>query len=143
MTVTEQHVTARPAAPDEDLATAARNHLWMHFSRMGAYRDRPMPIITGGQCTYIFDDRGRRIVDGLSGLFVVQVGHGRRELAEAAGEAVETGWKIAKQYFKLTGRPLKHKVISRAVAYHGTPQGALAITGLPAMKQQFEPLKLL
>jgi len=184
MTVTEQHVTARPAAPDEDLATAARNHLWMHFSRMGAYRDRPMPIITGGQGTYIFDDRGRRILDGLSGLFVVQVGHGRRELAEAAarqaedlayfpiwgyahpsairlaerlatlapgdlnrvffttggGEAVETAWKVAKQYFKLTGRPLKHKVISRAVAYHGTPQGALAITGLPAMKQQFEPL---
>jgi adenosylmethionine-8-amino-7-oxononanoate aminotransferase len=47
---------------------------------------------------------------------------------------------VAKQYFKLTGKPLKHKVISRNVAYHGTPQGALAITGLPAMKQNFEPL---
>jgi adenosylmethionine-8-amino-7-oxononanoate aminotransferase len=35
---------------------------------------------------------------------------------------------------------MKHKVISRALAYHGTPQGALAITGLPQMKQQFEPL---
>jgi adenosylmethionine-8-amino-7-oxononanoate aminotransferase len=182
MTVTEQEVTA--PAPDEALAAAAQKHLWMHFSRMGTYADRPMPIITRGDGAYIYDDRGRRILDGLSGLFVVQVGHGRRELAETAarqaeelayfpiwgyahpsairlaerlaslapgdlnrvffttggGEAVESAWKVAKQYFKLTGRPLKHKVISRAVAYHGTPQGALAITGLPAMKQQFEPL---
>ncbi len=56
------------------------------------------------------------------------------------GEAVESAWKLAKQYFKLTGKPGKYKVISRAVAYHGTPQGALAITGLPDFKQPFEPL---
>lgn len=56
------------------------------------------------------------------------------------GEAVETAWKLAKQYFKLTGKPTKYKVISRAVAYHGTPQGALSITGLPALKAPFEPL---
>ena len=47
------------------------------------------------------------------------------------GEAVETAWKLAKNYFKLTGKPTKHKVISRAIAYHGTTQGALSITGLP------------
>ncbi|MQA63242.1 MAG: aspartate aminotransferase family protein [Actinophytocola sp.] len=56
------------------------------------------------------------------------------------GEAVESAWKLAKQYFKLTGRPGKHKVISRAVAYHGTSQGALSITGLPGLKAPFEPL---
>ena len=56
------------------------------------------------------------------------------------GEAVETAWKLAKNYFKATGKPMKHKVISRSVAYHGTPQGALSITGIPGMKQQFEPL---
>ena len=39
------------------------------------------------------------------------------------GEAVETAWKLAKQYFKLTGKPGKHKVISRAIAYHGTHPG--------------------
>ena len=38
------------------------------------------------------------------------------------------------------GKPTKHKVISRSVAYHGTPQGALAITGIPAMKSMFEPV---
>ncbi len=56
------------------------------------------------------------------------------------GEAVESAWKLAKNYFKITGRPMKHKVISRAIAYHGTTQGALSITGLPPLKQQFEPL---
>ena len=55
-------------------------------------------------------------------------------------EAVESAWKLAKNYFKLTGKPRKHKVISRAVAYHGTTQGALSITGIPVLKQQFEPL---
>jgi adenosylmethionine-8-amino-7-oxononanoate aminotransferase len=56
------------------------------------------------------------------------------------GEAVESAWKLAKNYFKLVGKPMKHKVISRAIAYHGTTQGALSITGLPGLKAPFEPL---
>lgn len=56
------------------------------------------------------------------------------------GEAVETAFKLAKYYWKIQGKPTKHKVISRSVAYHGTPQGALAITGIPAMKSMFEPV---
>ena len=55
------------------------------------------------------------------------------------GEAVESAWKLAKQYFKLTGKPGKYKVISRSIAYHGTPQGALAITGIPTFKAPFDP----
>ncbi|MFD4420381.1 aspartate aminotransferase family protein [Agromyces sp. NPDC058484] len=55
------------------------------------------------------------------------------------GEAVETAYKLAKNYWKLMGRPTKYKVISRALAYHGTPQGALAVTGLP-IKAPFEPI---
>jgi adenosylmethionine-8-amino-7-oxononanoate aminotransferase len=56
------------------------------------------------------------------------------------GEAVETAFKLAKYFWKLQGRPTKHKVISRSVAYHGTSQGALAITGIPGMKEMFEPV---
>lgn len=56
------------------------------------------------------------------------------------GEANETAWKLAKQYFKLTGKPTKHKVLSRMTAYHGTSHGALSMTGIAAMKKQFEPL---
>ena len=158
------------------------DHLWLHFAKHGP--DIRPPVITRGEGVTIFDDAGKSYLDGLSGLFVVQVGHGRAELAEAAarqagtlayfplwgyatppaidladriagyapgdlnrvfftsggGEAVESAWKLAKQFYKLTGKPGKYKVISRAVAYHGTPHGALAITGLPAYKTPFEPL---
>ena len=58
----------------------------------------------------------------------------------SGGEAVETAIKLIKQYFKITGQGSRHKVISRAVAYHGTTQGALSITGSPAAKIMFEPL---
>jgi adenosylmethionine-8-amino-7-oxononanoate aminotransferase len=171
--------------PDYDhLQQAARDHLWMHFTRHSTYDHADVPIIVRGEGAYIWDAKGKRYLDALAGLFVSQLGHGRTELADAAakqarelafmplwsyahpnaillaeriasyapgdlnrvfftsggGEAVETAWKLAKNYFKLTGKPMKHKVISRAIAYHGTTQGALSITGLPSLKQQFEPL---
>jgi adenosylmethionine-8-amino-7-oxononanoate aminotransferase len=173
-----------PHPPGDRLATSARDHLWMHFTRMSAYAERPVPVIVRGDGPYIWDAHGRRYLDGLSGLFVVQAGHGRTELAEAAykqagelaffplwsyahpraielaerlaalapgdinriffttsgGEAVESAWKVARQYFKLVGQPLRTKVVSRSVAYHGTTMGALSITGIPAARQDFEPL---
>ena len=169
---------------DRGLYDAARDHLWMHFSRLSSYQQADVPMIVRGDGPYVFDAQGKRYLDGLSGLFVVQVGHGRVELAEAAykqaselaffplwsyahpqaaalaerladaapgdlnrvffttggGEAVETAWKLARQYFKAVGKPMKHKAISRTIAYHGTTMGALSITGIPAAKQQFEPL---
>ncbi|WP_027345544.1 aspartate aminotransferase family protein [Hamadaea tsunoensis] len=60
------------------------DHLWMHFTRMGAYRDGAVPTIVRGDGCYIWDDQGRRYLDGLAGLFVVNAGHGRQELADAA-----------------------------------------------------------
>jgi adenosylmethionine-8-amino-7-oxononanoate aminotransferase len=167
------------------LQAAARRHLWMHFTRMGAYGvDNEVPIIERGEGAYVWDSRGRRYLDGLAGLFVVQVGHGRHELAEAAAkqaaqlayfpiwsyahpmsitlaerlaemapgdlnrvffttggsEAVESAWKLARQYFAAIGQPGRYKVISRSIAYHGTTMGALSITGLPGIRNPFEPL---
>jgi hypothetical protein len=163
---------------------AARQHLWMHFTRMSAYAGSEVPVIVRGSGPYVFDDRGKRYLDGLSGLFVSQVGHGRTEIADAASrqaselayfplwsyahpraielaerlaglapgdlnrvffttsgsEAVESAWKLAKQYFKLIGQPERYKVISRDIAYHGTSMGALAVTGLADIKHPFEPL---
>ncbi|CAB4873140.1 unannotated protein [freshwater metagenome] len=167
------------------LAEKARKHLWMHFTRHSTFNDGGhVPVIVKGEGAYIWDDQGRKYLDGLAGLFVVNAGHGRDEIADAmakqakeleffpiwsyahpmaiqvaeriaqrapgdlnrvffttgGGEAVESAWKVAKQYFKLTGKPNKHKVISRNIAYHGTPHGALSITGVPGMKEPFEPL---
>lgn len=173
------------SGPDP-LADRARDHLWMPFTRHSTYYDGSghVPVIVRGEGAYVFDDQGRRYLDGLSGLFTVQAGHGRAEIGEAmarqatelayfpiwsyahpraielaerlaayapgdlnrvfftsgGGEAVETAWKLAKQYFKLVGKPGKYKVISRSIAYHGTPQGALSITGIPPAKLPFEPL---
>jgi adenosylmethionine-8-amino-7-oxononanoate aminotransferase len=176
---------ARPsAASHEALQESAKRHLWMHFTRMSTYADHEVPVIVRGDGPWVWDSRGRRYLDGLSGLFVVQVGHGRRELAEAAarqagelayfplwsyahpnaielgerlaslapgeinrvffttggGEAVETAWKLARQYFRAVGQPGRYKVLSRHIAYHGTTMGALSITGLPSIKEPFEPL---
>ena len=73
-----------------DLQAEARKHLWMHFSRMGGYDDEhQIPIITKGEGAYVWDDQGNRNLDGLSGLFCVNAGHGRTELAEAAARQYE------------------------------------------------------
>jgi adenosylmethionine-8-amino-7-oxononanoate aminotransferase len=75
--------------PDDSraLAASAQRHLWMHFTRLTSdASDWHVPIIDRGEGCYVYDDQGRRYLDGLSGLFTVQVGHGRGELAEAAAE---------------------------------------------------------
>ena len=48
------------------------------------------------------------------------------------GEAVESAWKLARQYFARHRPAAAHKVIARDLAYHGTTMGALSITGLAA-----------
>ena len=165
-----------------DEPTPARSPLWGHFTAMSSTEG--LPVMVRGEGCYVWDRAGKRYLDGLAGLFTVQVGHGRRELAEAAAqqagtlaffpvwsyatepalalaerltamapgdldrvffttggsEAVDTAWKLARQYFRAVGQPDRTKVISRDLAYHGTTLGALSITGLPAIKEPFEPL---
>src|SRR5436305_6293545 len=73
-----------------DLTSKARDHLWMHFTRQSTLSEGgEVPIIVKGDGAYIWDSRGRRYLDGLAGLFVVQAGHGRRELAEAAARQAQ------------------------------------------------------
>ena len=166
------------------LQEAARRNLWMHFTRMSSYQEGEVPVIVRGSGPYVYDQHGKRYLDGLAGLFVSQIGHGRTEVAEAAAaqaselayfplwsyahpraielaarladmapgdlnrvffttsgsEAVESAWKLAKQYFKAIGQPGRYKVISREIAYHGTSMGALAVTGLASIKYPFEPM---
>ena len=68
----------------------AKRHLWMHFTRMGAYDSvNHVPIIARGEGAYVYDEHGKRYLDGLSALFCVNAGHGRTELGEAAARQVE------------------------------------------------------
>jgi adenosylmethionine-8-amino-7-oxononanoate aminotransferase len=55
-------------------------------------------------------------------------------------EAVESALKLSRQYYKLTGKPTKTKVIAREIAYHGTSLGALSATGITSLREPFEPL---
>jgi adenosylmethionine-8-amino-7-oxononanoate aminotransferase len=70
----------------EELQAAAKQHLWMHFTRMSSYASGHIPVIVRGSGPYVYDDKGKRYLDGLAGLFVSMVGHGRTELAEAASK---------------------------------------------------------
>src|SRR3954469_4054795 len=72
--------------PDDPRQQAARDHLWMHFTRHSSYDRAEIPTIVRGDGAYVYDTHGRRYLDGLSGLVGVQVGHGRTELAEAAAK---------------------------------------------------------
>ena len=178
-------IAAVEVTGDTSLSDRARRHLWMHFTRMGMYDEHhQVPVMVRGEGPYVWDQHGKRYLDGLAGLFTSQIGHGRTELAEAASkqaselayfplwtyahpraielaervaelapgdldhvfftsggsEAVESAWKLARHYFRVTGQPGRYKVISRNIAYHGTTMGALSITGIPELKGPFEPL---
>jgi adenosylmethionine-8-amino-7-oxononanoate aminotransferase len=188
----------------DELQQAAREHLWLHFTRMGGYRDADVPIIVRGDGCYLEDSKGKRYLDALAGLFSVNIGYGfGEEIGQAAleqmrelpfytnwsyahpraielastvaelapgdlnrvffvsggSEAVESAWKLARQYFLARGgkriphgdetrhdqqvaapTALKYKAIARRVAYHGTTFGALSINGIPALRSPFEPL---
>jgi len=166
-----------------DLQRAAREHLWLHFTRMGG--DGEVPIIVRGDGCYLEDSRGKRYLDALAGLFSVNIGYGYgEEIGEAAAaqmrelpfytnwgyahpraielasevasltpgdlnrlffvsggsEAVESAWKLARQYYTARGDGRRWKAISRHVAYHGTTMGALSINGIPELRNPFEPL---
>jgi adenosylmethionine-8-amino-7-oxononanoate aminotransferase len=205
-------VTAKAATSSAaDLQTAARQHLWMHFTRMGGYRHADVPIIVRGDGCYLEDVNGKRYLDALAGLFSVNIGYGfGEEIGEAAAEqmrqlpfytnwsyahpraielatevaslapgdlnrvffvsggseAVESAWKLARQYYTARGEQRmraavvptggevptrvdeahavrlerRWKAVSRRLAYHGTTMGALSINGIPALRMPFEPL---
>jgi adenosylmethionine-8-amino-7-oxononanoate aminotransferase len=164
-----------------DLHAAAREHLWLHFTRMRGYEP---PVIVRGEGCYLWDSEDRRYLDALAGLFSVNIGYSYgEEIGQAAleqmrelpfytnwsyahpraielastlaeltpeginraffvsggSEAVESAWKLARQYHAARGER-RWKAIARRTAYHGTTMGALSINGIPALRAPFEPL---
>jgi adenosylmethionine-8-amino-7-oxononanoate aminotransferase len=175
---------SRTPMSSEELQRTARDHLWLHFTRMAAYGDSEVPIIVSGDGCYLTDSHGKRYLDALAGLFAVQIGYSygdevgqaaheqmkelpfytnwsyahpraielAHEVAQLApgdlnrvffvsggSEAVESAWKLARQYHGARGER-RWKAIGRRTAYHGTTMGALSINGIAAIKNVFEPL---
>jgi adenosylmethionine-8-amino-7-oxononanoate aminotransferase len=86
MTVTE------PIGTD-GLQELAKRHLWMHFTRMGAFEEQEVPIIVRGEGCHVYDQHGNRYLDGLAALYCVNIGHGRGDVAQAgADQAKELGF---------------------------------------------------
>src|SRR5216110_3712748 len=88
------------AARGADLQELAKRHLWMHFTRHGAFETTEVPIIARGEGPYVWDEHGNRYLDGLSGLFCVNAGHGRAEIGDAMARQVTeldfvTNWSYA------------------------------------------------
>jgi adenosylmethionine-8-amino-7-oxononanoate aminotransferase len=191
-----------------DLQSAARDHLWLHFTRMSSFSEgEELPIIVRGDGCYLEDIKGKRYLDALAGLFAVNIGYGfGEEIGEAAAaqlrelpfytnwsyahpraielaaevasvapgdlnrvffvsggsEAVESAWKLARQYYSaradnararvaermVAGERIEQrfpserrwKAVARRIAYHGTTMGALSINGIASLRVPFEPL---
>ncbi len=100
MATTPQYVTQAGEGEKSSLQELAKRHLWMHFTRMSAYEHSEVPILVRGEGCYVYDENGKRYLDGLSALFCVNAGHGRTEIAEAMAEqasqlAFFTNWSYA------------------------------------------------
>ena len=85
-----------------DLQRLARDHLWMHFTRMGGFGEgQDVPIIVRGDGCYLEDSNGKRYLDALAGLFSVNIGYGYgEEIGQAALEQMRelpfyTNWSYA------------------------------------------------
>lgn len=89
------------ATTTASLQELAKNHLWLHFSRMGDFQDgAEIPIIVRGEGCHVWDEHGNRYFDGLSALFCVNIGHGRADVAQAGARQAEelgffTNWSYA------------------------------------------------
>ena len=59
-------------------------HYLHPFTDFKALAARGARVITRSEGIYVWDSEGKRILDGMSGLWCVNVGYGRKELADAA-----------------------------------------------------------
>jgi adenosylmethionine-8-amino-7-oxononanoate aminotransferase len=97
------------------LQELAKRHLWMHYTRMSAFDDADVPIIVRGEGCYVYDEHGKRYLDGLSVLFCVNIGHGRADIAQAgADQAKELGFFTNWSYAHPPSIELAAKVASLA-----------------------------
>jgi adenosylmethionine-8-amino-7-oxononanoate aminotransferase len=74
---------------DMELRAKARRHLGPHFTRKDTWAG-DFPVFVRGEGSYLIDTTGQRHLDGLAGLFCVNMGHGRADIAKAAYDQLGT-----------------------------------------------------
>jgi putrescine aminotransferase len=70
--------------PTAELQRLDAAHHLHPFTDHGVLREKGVRVITGAEGVWLKDSEGNRILDGMAGLWCVNVGYGRHELAEAA-----------------------------------------------------------
>jgi adenosylmethionine-8-amino-7-oxononanoate aminotransferase len=86
---------------DTRLQSLAKQHLMLHFTDMAALVAEGTTILERGEGCFVFDDEGRRYIDGLSGLYCTNLGHSYGEEIGAAAAAqmarlpFTTNWTVA------------------------------------------------
>lgn len=78
----------------------AQKYLVPHFTPKAAWQNDALPIIERAEGCYLYDTDGVEYLDGLAGLFCVNIGHGRPDLSNAAAKqmnklAYSTNWGFA------------------------------------------------
>ncbi|HZQ06010.1 MAG TPA: aminotransferase class III-fold pyridoxal phosphate-dependent enzyme [Anaerolineae bacterium] len=76
--------------PDIELNQAIKEHTWLHFTQMKNIIDDPSPVVIArGEGSKVWDTHGKEYIDGLAGLFCVNVGYGRQEIIDAITEQLK------------------------------------------------------
>ena len=60
-------------------------HPWDNFQNLG---NNQRTVVEKGDGIYIYDSQGNRSIDGPSGMWCVNIGHGRKEMAQAIYDQV-------------------------------------------------------
>src|SRR5437899_11634820 len=71
------------------MATRADTALWHPFADMAAVRSGEF-VISRGEGVWLFDESGKRYLDGSASLWYCNIGHGRPEIADAVSAQLRT-----------------------------------------------------
>ena len=71
---------------DAELERAARENLWLHAYQMTHLIEKKPTFIVRGEGSHVWDNQGKEYIDARAGLFCVNVGYGRKEIADAIYE---------------------------------------------------------
>ncbi|HEU5432826.1 MAG TPA: aminotransferase class III-fold pyridoxal phosphate-dependent enzyme, partial [Thermomicrobiales bacterium] len=92
------HDPTAEAAP-EAIEEAAREHVWVHSMAHQEYDENRPHVWDRGVGSMLYDVEGREYIDGISGLWVVNAGHGRKEIADSMSkQAARLGYASAMNY---------------------------------------------
>ena len=100
-------MTAAPSISELDLRA-----LWHPLTQHKPLADSPPPVMVRGEGCYLEDAQGNRYLDAMAGLWCVNIGYGRRELAETAAAQMTELAYLAPTMTHAPGAQLADKLLT-------------------------------